>query len=552
MTATIDSKYNQKIMAATGVIILLVVNYFQRFKLYSFEADHLFLFDADWITGHLCEVGGINLLITSFVTQFFKFPLVGAIIATAIYLIIFICIKKLISNVIHTKEQEALIMIPIGLLMICIEEQYYSFRGHMAVAICMIVMVLYQQFTNKYEKYNLIAAVISTLLLYFVAGSVATLFAVSILAIDILQNKKPINGIAAVATLFVCGFVSYLLGAFVSFAEAILPMQYYTWPTSISFSISAWLSVPLIAIASKSIHNQRFNIVIIAASVLGFCFEMHEKHDLKDYKMLQEWYLANNENWDKIVKVNCRKNVETNFISYANLALAKQGQLLDRMFEFNQQLPTQVTNSRTVSNETLRLDNIVYFHIGHLALARKYAYNSVQITPGFIEPHDFTRIIAINNAIGFHEVSKKYSRVLHKTMFYSDMPQKDGIANFSAHPPLNSNFSEMFGFAHDCREIIAANPKNTVAQQFLIAYILLTADKNGLIEYLTDHQGQPMHRRVEEACTIMFSTEECRQYGVSEKVITEFEALKKGIGINDFHKTYWYYIAYLKNKFNRI
>ena len=84
-----------------------------------------------------------------------------------------------------------------------------------------------------------------------------------------------------------------------------------------------------------------------------------------------------------------------------------------------------------------------------------------------------------------------------------------------------------------------------MAQQFYIAYILLSADKNRLLSYLEEHQGQPMHRRVEEACTIMFSADECRQFGVSENVINEFEMLKKGQKINNFYKTYWYYIAYL-------
>ena len=86
-----------------------------------------------------------------------------------------------------------------------------------------------------------------------------------------------------------------------------------------------------------------------------------------------------------------------------------------------------------------------------------------------------------------------------------------------------------------------------MAQQFLAAYILLSADKNRLIEYLNEHKGQTLHRRIEEACTIMFSTDECRNYGVSESVINDFERLKKGLVIIDFHKTYWYYIAYLKN-----
>lgn len=534
-------------IALTTVLFCFVTFALQRFKLCTFESDHLFLFDANWIIGHLREVGGLNLIISSFLTQFFKFPIVGTIVATIIYVSVVYCTNKLISLTTETEDFHILAIVPATFLLLCIEIQFYSFRGHTALAICMIVTVLYQSFTNQHKKYDLAAAVLCTLLLYIIAGSVAAVFAAIVFVTGFLQNKKTTAGIVAIATLIICGFASYLLEQFVSFSEAISPIQYYNWPAPTMISICTWLSVPAVILLSKFIYNQKFNLTLFAALLLVFGFGLFKLHDLETYKMQHECYLAENEKWDKILAMNHRKSVKTNFISYTNLALAMRGELLDRMFEFNQQLPTQITNSRTVRNDILHMDVIVYYHIGHLALARKYAYNSSQITPGGIEPHHFTRLIAINNVLGLSKVSEKHSLTLHKTLFYKNIPQKDNISNYSARLPRSNNFCEMFGFAHDCREIIATNPENAVAQQFLTAYILLSADKNRLIEYLNEHKGQTLHRRIEEACTIMFSTDECRSYGVSESVINDFERLKKGLGINNFHKTYWYYIAYLKN-----
>lgn len=261
--------------------------------------------------------------------------------------------------------------------------------------------------------------------------------------------------------------------------------------------------------------------------------------------MQQECYLADNCRWDKIIKLNSHNNVKTNFISYTNLALAMQGQLLDQMFEFNQQLPTQQNNSRTVRNEILRMESIVYHLSGHAAEARQAAFNSALTTPDGVEPHDFLRLIAINKSFGADKVSQKYADILDKTLFYKQKTAT-ALANTNITKlPQNSTFCEIDGLASDYREIVKVNPQNTVAQQFYIAYILLSADKQRLLSYLDDHKGEPLHRRVQEACTIMFTPEECRQLGVNEAIIKDFEALKKGLGINNFHQTYWYYIAYL-------
>jgi len=339
-----------------------------------------------------------------------------------------------------------------------------------------------------------------------------------------------------------------MTGQFVSIEDAITPAQYYNWPTSYIISACLWITtVALIPLAALCVKLKFRYTDIITAGIAIVCFGLgyNNLHNAKTAKMQHECYLADNNRWNDIISLNKRHHSPTNIVSYTNLALAMQNQLLDRMFEFEQQLPAQRTNSRTVRNEILRLESAAYFLSGHLAQARQSAFNSALITSGGVEPHDFLRLITINKAFGNYDVSKKHADVLKKTLFYRKSACSTLADTNTPKLPLSSNFSEIDGFASDYREIVKANPKNTVAQQFQIAHILLTADKKRLSEYLNENGGKPMHKRIQEACTIMFTTEECRQYGVSENVINEFDMLKKGQKINDFYKTYWYYIAYL-------
>lgn len=547
---SITTNTNQKITIATTCIIGFITFALQRFKLCTFESDHMFLFDADWIIGHLREVGGLNLIISSFLTQFFKFPIVGAIVTTIIYFAIILCVDKLISSVVESKSFNPLSLTPVGFMVLCIEDPFYGYRGHVAMAIGMAAVIAYQRVIQQKDKYETVIALAFSIVLYELFGAIALLFDSLILIIALLNKRKAIAALIATTATLLCCFAATVSGQFISMAEATLPTQYYNWPTPYRTMLFAWLAIPGILIlvrATNRIKAKRniIDTIILILVVMGFGLGFKQLHNTKTAKMQHECYLADNNRWKEIVELNKRHHSPTNMVSYINLALAMQNQLLDRMFEFDQQLPTQRTNSRTVRNEILRLESTAYFLSGHMAQARQAAFNSVLITPDGIEPHDFLRLIAINKAFGNNHVSQKLADVLSKTLFYNRISKNILADTNTPKLPSISNFCEIDGFANDYQKIVKANPQNTVAQQFYIAYILLSADKNKLLSYLEEHQGQPMHRRVEEACTIMFSADECRQFGVSENVINEFEMLKKGQKINNFYKTYWYYIAYL-------
>ena len=550
MTTNNDSKYNPIVTIAIWAIILLVVNYFQRFKLYTFESDHLFLFDTDWIIEHLREVGGINLLITSFITQFFKFPIIGTIVTTIIYAIVIFCANKLILSVTNTKKLNPLALLPVGFMVLCIEDPFYGYRGHTAMAVGMAAVIVYQRVIQQKEKYEIALTLAFSVVLYALFGAVALLFDATILTIALLNKRKAKAALIATAVTLLFCFASVISEQFISMTEATLPTQYYNWPTPYRTMLFAWLAVPAILLLAKAenVIKAKFNIIdaaILLVIIVAFGLGFNKLHNSKIAKMQHEAYLADNNRWDDILKLNKRSNSPTNIVSYTNLALAIQGQLLDRMFEFNQQLPAQRTDSRTVRNEIMRMESLVYYESGHVAEARKAAFNSALITPDGVEPHDFTRLISINKSFGTDTVSQKYANALNKTLFYRQKATAALADTNVSHLPQSNNFCEINGFANDYQLIVEANPQNLVAQQFHIAYILLTADKNRLLAYLNDHKGQPLHRRIEEACTLMFNPDECRDFGVSENVINDFEKLKKGQSINYFYQSYWYYIAYL-------
>lgn len=532
------------------LVIWLIVFILQRFKLYTFESDHLFLWDIDWIIEQLNSVGGFNLLVSSFFQQFFRYTIIGTTITTILYFIIIKCGIKLISEFNKDSNTTSLALLPAGFLTLCIEDQFYGYRGHVALAICMLAIVVYYKFANKNSQNSILFCLTFTLAIYFAIGSVAVLFALTILIINILTSKKALSALLSLTAVFICGFAANRFGHMASFEESASPLLYYNWPTGYKTLLLAWIAVPASLLIAFAINKMRkgsdiMSYAVLIATVTGFVLAFGQTHDAKTSKLQQECFLADNGRWNDIISLNKKKHGPTYLISYTNLALAQQGKLLDQMFLFEQQLPIQQTDIKKVSSAILRMTSHVYNSIGHVAETRKAAFNSTLITPGGIEPHDMLNMMMADKAIGKNMTCEKYANLLSKTLFYSSQALK-ALDTDAVNLPTSDNFCEIYGLGYDLEQIAKANPQNRIAEQFNVAYMLLSADKKKIIDYINNRtDSEPLHRRIQEACTIMFTTDECKAMGIDDEIINDFEKLKNRQKINGFDQSYWYYIAYL-------
>lgn len=538
----------QKTLIAVAIFITIwaATALLQQYKLYTFEADHLFLYNLSWIGQHLSHAGGVALLISSFLTQFFYFPILTAIITTLLYYLVWWSLNSIIKMTLG-RENNLLSFLPILPLFLCIEEPFYGFRGHTATVITLLFCCLYLKQTAT-NKHTAITTILVTIIVHYIVGT-SILFASLVLTTALLRKQKASDGVIAVILALLGSFLCYQIGQFTSFAQALTPLQFYNWPTSYTIALSVWITIICtIILTYYTAKNNKQTIIdytITIASIVVTGFIYNKIHNPQTYKMLYECCMADKENWKAIIKHNKKLEQDTYFLSYTNLALAKQGKLLDEMFLFYQQIPNQQVDIKKVSNEVLRLRSHFYYHSNYIAATRKASFNSSLITPGGVQPHDMLHFIATNKIVNTAQATQKYVDILEQTLFYADTARalfaQPNIGNL----PEQNNFFEIDGFTNDFAHVIDANPQNAVAKQFYLAYILLSADKNSLRNYISAHANEPLHPRLQEACTIMFTPDECQQLGVSNEIMQQFEALKQGKKLQHFYQTYWFYIAYL-------
>ena len=266
---------------------------------------------------------------------------------------------------------------------------------------------------------------------------------------------------------------------------ALTPFMYYSNPSTYFFPLYAWASVPALIVASWifsrfAIGQKNVLIPVLAGMAVSFFIagNLYSKvHSEGNYRLLQEEYLADNEEWERIVETADRRK-PTYFISYLYLALAEQGHLLDRFPYFNPQAISSVMPPIPNIRYGMSLQSKVYLSWGYIAAARQSAFDANMMTPGMRDPRQLKILVQTNLAAGSYEVAEKYLDILERTLMYrkwakdmrrlADDPEKVAVSL-----PAEGIYVRHDGLKGDLEDIVSADPSQRIALQFLEVYKMM-------------------------------------------------------------------------------
>lgn len=467
---------SQKIsLTIAAAFIAAILYYFQLYRFYSISADHQFLIDKEWILTQIKQPGGTALLISSFATQFFTFPVTGVIVTTIIYMAIALTITCIMRCRDIMATAYPIAFLPVIFMFLSMENSYYGFRGHVALLITIVALFIYEKFIKRTDTAQRAAIATATAaLLYFMTGSTTIIFAIYIIMDELMKKRVPLTGIATSAASLAIAYLSVLQSSFISIEEALTPEQYYNWPSSYFFQIYAWASVvltmPLGLLISKICGNHIRDIIITSLLALAI-FATGTRlfsivHNSNNYQLHHEEYLAQHEDWDSIIELHKGSKQPVYFISYLNLALAQKGVLVESMSRYNQMDVSEKLGWQPTSKEGLQLKSTVFYHLGFLSAARQATFELNIMTPGSANPEALVRLASISKAMNYSTLADKYLYIVHKALLYSDaQPQA-----IETRTPNDNRFMGIDGFEKDLEDIVEANPDNDIAIQFLKAY----------------------------------------------------------------------------------
>ena len=480
-------------VAAAAVLMAVGIHLTQEFRFYNIESNDLFLYDWADIWMKLCKTGGLATVLGSFLTQFFRIPFVGTAVVTVLYLLTACMIGALMSGIAKSRIMSGLSFLPVAFLFLCLENDYYRFQGHIGFMLVMAMLLIYQALKNKSWRY--LAGALMIPLLYQAAGSVTVVFAVCLLLMEILENG--LKGLWALVYPLVlcCTAALYVECSLVdSWEHALTPFMYYDWPSTYFFPIYAWVLVPVLIVVAWLAGRLNFSSTVIkTAVILGAAFSFFlagnfymKVHSKSFYRLIQEQYWAENEEWDKIIQTADRRQ-PTFLVSYLNLALAQKGLLVQNFRYYNPQDLSSLMYPTPNLKTGLSLQSNVYLAWGYLGSGRKAAFDGNVVTPGSCHPRQLQALIQANLVLESYGAAEKYIRILEKTLFYRkwassmrhfiDNPQAvrsdETLGRMYSSLPLTDEYARYDGMQGDMRDMMEANPSNHILAQFHELYKIL-------------------------------------------------------------------------------
>ena len=448
-----------------GVAILLFFGVAYPHHLHYQEQYQLFLFDSTYVWDIVKHPGGIADLLGRFCTQFFLYAWVGA----AIIALLLSLIQLLVWRLMRVDRLFGLSFVPSFLLWLYLLDEHALLSGVWAVLVTLLVGLVIRRTISSVTK-TVLSIIVAISILYWMVGPVCF--------------PLPIDGIWT-------------------------GIHYYRYPTVFPWllwaaSLSVWVLSLLPCVCRKCVNAPSgyvWGLSTFLLVTIGMGSIVWKNSNLKAEKVMQYDFMATHQQWNRILETaNAEKPNNQIGVTVQNLALAMRGMLLDHMFEYNQNgiagLLPDVQTDATSPMPTAE----AFYQLGMINVAQRTVFEAQESILDFQKSGRCYKRLAQTNLInGNYKVARKYLMALQKTLFYrtwanETLPLLGNEKAIAKHPEYGRlrqcAYKNDFYFSDHVtpemlKDLYFSNRDNHMAYQYLVAYYLLTGDREGLNNFIS-------------------------------------------------------------------
>lgn len=448
-----------------GVAILLFFGVAYPHHLHFQEQYQLFLFDSTYVWDIVKHPGGIADLLGRFCTQFFLYAWVGA----AIIALLLSLIQLLVWRLMRVDRLFGLSFVPSFLLWLYLLDEHALLSGVWAVLVTLLVGVIIRKTISSVIR-TILAIIVAISILYWLVGPVCF--------------PLPIDSIWT-------------------------DIHYYRYPTVFPWllwaaSLSVWVLSLLPCVCRKWVNAPSgyvWGLSTFLLVTIGMGSIVWKSSNLKAEKVMQYDFMATHQQWNRILETaNAEKPNNQIGVTVQNLALAMRGMLLDHVFEYNQNgiagLLPDVQTDATSPMPTAE----AFYQLGMINVAQRTVFEAQESILDFQKSGRCYKRLAQTNLInGNYKVARKYLMALQKTLFYrtwanETLPLLGNEKAIAKHPEYGRlrqcAYKNDFYFGDHVtpemlKDLYFSNKDNHMAYQYLVAYYLLTGDREGLNNFIS-------------------------------------------------------------------
>ena len=456
------------------VAVLLFFGLAYPHHLHYQEQYQLFLFDSTYVWEIVKQPGGVADLLGRFCTQFFLFAWVGAAIIALLLSAVQLLTLRL--SIVHSSQfivhsSYGLSFVPSFLLWLFLLDENALLSGVWAVLLTLLVACVIVKLTKGWMRRILLIVAIPVF--YWIVGPVCFPIPIDSLWLGVHYYRYP------------TAFPWLLWGAAFSAFVLILAVRFFNRKaTASNRTVLMFCSFALVAV------------------IMGFL--VWKNANFKAEKVMQYDFMACHQQWNRILEtVNAEKPNNQIGVTVQNLALAMRGMLLEHMFDYNQNsihgLLPDVNTDATSPMPTAE----AFYQLGMINVAQRTVFEAQEAILDFQKSGRCYKRLAQTNLInGQYEVARKYLMALQKTLFYRDwanetLPLLGNEKAIASHPEYGRlrqrAYNEDFYFSdHVTPEMLESlyyrNTDNRLAFQYLLAYYMLTGDREGYNRVISKEQ----------------------------------------------------------------
>ena len=438
-----------------GVAVLLFFGLAYPHHLHYQEQYQLFLFDSNYVWDVVRLPGGVADLLGRFCTQFFLFAWVGALIIALLLSLV----QLLMLRMANYGWFYGLSFVPSFLLWLFLLDEHALMGGVWAVLLTQLAFCGLLRLPDGWVRR--ILSIVAFLILYWVASGGNHYYRI--------PNTFP--------TLF-----------------------YSAWFSAMIIPLVMWLVVRGKKPENAQQQNNSLTSHIIPLTsyllvVVVMGAFIWKNANFKAEKVMQYDFMACHQQWNRILATaNAEKPNNQIGVTVQNLALAMHGQLVDHLFDYNQNgiagLLPDVQSDATSPMPTAE----AFYQLGMIYVAQRTVFEAQEAILDFQKSgRCYKRLAQTNLVIGSYEVARKYLTALQKTLFYRDwanetlplLGNEEAIAKHPEYGRLRQcAYNDDFFFSdHVTPEMLESlffsNTDNHLAYQYLVAYYMLTGDREG-------------------------------------------------------------------------
>ncbi len=569
-----------------GALFTFLQTSFQ-YHFYYIEQSQLFLFSEAYIGNKLVLPGGFSMLVAEFLVQFFIRPYIGPLVTAALLTGVGICTAGIVKRIAPASGLFILYVLPVLALLFMHFDFNYRVQGTVCYLMMTALLCGYMRIRN--DLFRLVAGCVLVPVLFWLAGSIAVLFAGMACLFEGLQKTpKWYISLIGVAEVLLMGIGTVYFSLMGEYRWVFGPDLYYHYtlhPKEIIYY--SWICLPLVFLVAFFLRNRKglsgkklfagiSCVVQLAMIGIVLWWGIPKYSDAKTLRLKKLDYFARTEQWDKTIE-ECKGKL-TNFLymCHLNMALANKGELSDKMFNFDQRGPQGLLVQWNKSENISCMLSDIYFTMGATASSQEMAFEGYVSALEDGNPRMLKRLVQTNLIYGTYPIAEKYISILEKTYAYRDWAesQRKYLYNDQAVEsdpvlgtrrrmlPDRNSLAMIDGLTGDLELFLEKGPANSAALQYLGAMYLLAKNLEGFKVLIEKYYGTeflpalPVH--FQEAVIVMSEKEPdyWKRFNISETIVARFADYKKQVLANrnnsalagllnrSYGNTYWFYFMF--------